>query len=279
MAKQRSPNYPAEPFSRALERVKEIYNKERQAAASGEVVAQHLGYSGLNGKSRRVISVLKDFGLLVPTGDGFKVSDKAVDILLLPQEDPTHQEALKALAFHPRIFKQLREQHGSQLPSEANLVHKMVRQGFTEMAAKEVIKNYRETIAFVDEATNDNLSEGEQEDELSDPTSGHELAVPGRELTAQHKASQPTRSGVPGANQAVQKPLTTLTESAIHGARASETVEVRLSPSCKVHLQYEGPVTQEAIEKLIRFLEWGKDTYPSMNDISNEDFVEAKDKF
>ena len=43
----------------------------------------------------------------------------------------------------------------------------------------------------------------------------------------------------------------------------AETLKVRVSPQCTATLLFDGPVTQRAIDKLLRQLELARDDYPA----------------
>ena len=89
----RSPNYPQLNLSDAIERARKIYKAEHIHRANDEVLAKNLGYNSLNGTSRSILSAMKKYGLLQADGDGFRVSDDAVDIIELPLDDPAHAQA------------------------------------------------------------------------------------------------------------------------------------------------------------------------------------------
>lgn len=200
---------------------------------------------------------MSDYGLIQPTDDGFKVSDDALDILLLPPSDPTHREAVSRLAFRPKVFAQLREEYGRELPSEINLKHKLVKSGFTESAAEDVISNYLATVATVGEAGEGSAMSEAEEALLDVDHEALDVAVKSarqRPVTAQgsadaRQAQAPARHSAYGSR-------------APDASRVSETSEVRLSPNCRVTLSFEGPVTRAAIDKLIAFLKWNSDSYP-----------------
>jgi len=52
-----------------------------------------------------------------------------------------------------------------------------------------------------------------------------------------------------------------------HAARHEE-LRYRLTPDCKVHLQFNGIATQEALRKLIAYLEMGIADFPKNSDKS-----------
>jgi hypothetical protein len=150
MAKHRSPNYPGMTLEKAIAKANAVYAKEHTHAAPKDVIAEHLGYTSLNGSSLTVIGALNHYGLLEPSGDGWRVSDDAVAILELPAGDPEYVAALRRCAFRPTLFAELEQQFGDKLPSEANLRHALIKQGFLPKAADEVIRVYRENLSSFD---------------------------------------------------------------------------------------------------------------------------------
>lgn len=153
MAKTRSPNYPQISLAEALDKVKKIYKAEHLHSASDEVIAKTLGYTGLNGRSMGVISAIKKYGLLVPEGAGYRVSDDVVNIVELSPEEPERINAVKKAAFAPQLFSELHETYGDHLPSDSNLRHFLIKKKFNPNTADEVIKLYRDTLGLVTDLT------------------------------------------------------------------------------------------------------------------------------
>jgi len=150
MAK-RSPNYPSLTLEQACERVRQVYEQEHTHAAPREVVAQALGYNGLNGSSLSVIGALAAYGLLEKAGTGtLKVSPDAVSVLELDEGHPQRCEALERLAFGPKLFADLKERFGETLPSDVNLKHFLIQEkDFLPKAAMDVIRVYRANLELV----------------------------------------------------------------------------------------------------------------------------------
>src|SRR5688572_26930584 len=109
MARVRSPNYPAMSLPAAIEKIRAVQGLEGKNAAPREVLAKHLGFSGLNGASATMLSALGKYGLLEQAGDGeAKVSPLAMTILY-PHDATEKREALQKAAFRPALFAKLRE--------------------------------------------------------------------------------------------------------------------------------------------------------------------------
>jgi len=147
--KGRSPNYPQLTLRDAVEKVRKVYQAEHTYKANKEVVAKDLGYNSLNGSSLTLIGALKRYGLLEAEGDGFRVSDDAVAILELSENDSERIAALKRAAFTSPLFAELHEIYGDRLPSDVNLRHDLIKRKFLPKAADEVVRIYRDNLELV----------------------------------------------------------------------------------------------------------------------------------
>lgn len=153
MAKTRSPSYPAIGLKEAVERVTLIYNNDYRNAIPRTVIAQHMGYSGLSGKSLGVLSALTKFGLLEGRGDESKVTELAVKIIVHPTGSPERSEALIEAASKPELFLEIENRFPGQKKSDQAIRSYLLMQKFIPVAADAVIRSYRETKEFVDRET------------------------------------------------------------------------------------------------------------------------------
>jgi len=148
MARSRSPNYPAVPLEEALTAIRQAYKKESRNKMSREVLAQHLGYSGLNGRSLGMIGALRAYGLIEGSGDELRIAEDAITVLEAPADSTDRNEALARLAFRPNLFQEIRSEFQTS-PSEANLRFWLIKRAFTSEAAAKAAKTYLDTIALV----------------------------------------------------------------------------------------------------------------------------------
>ena len=149
MAHQRSPNCPQITFLEAAEKGRMVYVKEHTHPAAKEVVAESLGYSGLNGRSLSLIGALRQYGIIEGNGDALRITDDAVAYFEL-EEGEARNEALSRMLFHPPFFQQIKDEFGDTLPSEPNLKHYLIKQGFLPKAAESVIRIYQENIRLAE---------------------------------------------------------------------------------------------------------------------------------
>lgn len=149
MARTRSPNYPYVGLPAAIERVRKLYDKEHQNRMSRTVVAQHLGFGGLNGIAMSVISALSKYGLLANIDDDLQVSNDALTILVDPADSEERTQALRRSALKPDLFSEVHKHFGGQIPSDINLLAYLQKHGFTANAAALAAKSFRETMQLI----------------------------------------------------------------------------------------------------------------------------------
>jgi hypothetical protein len=231
--KSRSPRYPQISLREAIGKVKMVYEKEHTHKADRTVIATDMGYAGLNGASAAVIASLRQYGLLERSGDAMRVSEDATTILELPPGDEQRSLAIQKAAQMPPLFAELNDAFGSKLPSDENLRLYLVKAGFNRNAATNLIRTYRDTLSLVKEEVEGYDAEGETEDGSQETS-----------RNMQHIRSAP---------QVEQS----------HIGNVSENLQYRLTDDCKVRVLFEGSVSQEAISKLIAYLNLGIDAFPS----------------
>lgn len=188
MARTRSPNYPYIGLPAAIERVRKLYDKDHRNRMSREVVVKHLGYGSLNGISLSVISALGKYGLLESIDSDLQVSDDAVVILVDPPDSPERSQALRRAAFKPEIFAGLHKHFGGQIPSEANLLAHLQKNGFTANAAAQAARSFRETMQLVSQQAPGYGGDGKTEDTRMPPSETQPLHDP---------LKQPSRTTAP----------------------------------------------------------------------------------
>ena len=237
----RSPNYPQMNITQAIERIRKVYSAEHTHSVPDQSIAAALGYTSLNGTSKVVLSSLKKFGLLIPSGDGFKVSQDAIAILELPVDDPTRIVAMHRSALRPPVFKQLYEKYGNDLPSDASLRHYLVGVGFESDAANQVIRHFKDTLNFMTAQS----AEHEERSEV-----GHE--------------EQPTKrtaeTNRPGLSH---NTVASASSSRPNSSSGTSQFRFQVAVGCSAEVSFTSQITREAIAKLIQYLNLSMDLYPT----------------
>src|SRR5690348_12092801 len=98
MATVRSPNYPNIPLSPALEAVRPVYLSDGRNKMSKLVLAKHLGYTSISGRSLGKIGAIRAYGLIEGSGDELRLSEDAITALMAPQGSSDRTAALARLA-------------------------------------------------------------------------------------------------------------------------------------------------------------------------------------
>jgi len=147
---KRSPRYPSDSLQDALERVRAVFEADRQNPIDRSTVAHHMGYSGISGASDKTISNLMQYGLLERIGKGeVRVSRLAVDILH-PEPGSTGAEELAEAAFKPKLFADLKSRF-DQTPSREALKSYLKREGFLERAINPIASAYLDTCHYLEQ--------------------------------------------------------------------------------------------------------------------------------
>jgi hypothetical protein len=153
MAKARSPHYPAIGLREALEKASAAYSRDYQTPTQRDVIAGHMGYNSLNGKSLGVLSALGKYGLLEGRGQEYRVSDLAVRIIAHPLGDPERAAAVQEAASRPDLFVELDKRFAGGKASDQAIRSYLLMQKFIPTAADAAIRAYRETKQLVEEET------------------------------------------------------------------------------------------------------------------------------
>lgn len=148
MAAHRSPNCPQISFEEASIRGRKVYDKEHTHPAPKAAVAEDLGYAGISGASLSMIGALRQYGILEGTSEAMRVTEDAVAYYEL-EDGPERADAMIRMVFNPPFFTALRQQFGDALPSESNLKHHLIKEGFLPKAAEDVIQVYRQNMSLV----------------------------------------------------------------------------------------------------------------------------------
>lgn len=253
MAKGRSPNYPSQTLSEAVERLRPVYNEIHTYVTPTEVFAENLGYTSLSGRALGLIATLKRYGLIDGEGKGMlRITGLAVSIMELPEGSAERGRALEQAAFTPELFSELRSEFPSDLPSDGLLRHHLVKKGFLPKAAEEIIRVFKANLDLVQE------SPEEYNPPMSSPTT---------------EAPTETRRREGGIRVGPARNVVEENEKFL--PQWEYRFNVSRSTIAKV-VFIGGEATQEAIAKLISVLEVQKDTFPTEDDLQAMERLDIK---
>src|SRR5438874_12768923 len=108
----RSPRYPGIPLDLAIERAKQLWEKEQLYPTNVQTALAHWGYAPKSGGGAVAIAALKSFSLIEDDGSGdartVRLTERAQQILL--SEDPMQvRSATQEAALAPTIHRDLWE--------------------------------------------------------------------------------------------------------------------------------------------------------------------------
>ena len=169
--RERSPNFPGIALDKAIERAREIFEREGRGAVPPEAILDAWGYNPGSGLGMVQLAALTQFGLLNDQGRGaerrLRLSQLALTILLDDQaHSPDRDKALRSSAMAPSIHRELWEYCEGELPpSNTGIRMWLIRdRKFTANGADQFIKQVRATFDFAGVGRDDSL-EPEPEDE------------------------------------------------------------------------------------------------------------------
>jgi hypothetical protein len=250
MAQPRSPRYPAIGLPEAIKGVRSVHAKDHLNKVSQEVVAQRMGSSSLNGRALSRISALRKYGLLSGTGDDLQVSQDALIIIADPVGSPERRAAITRAAHRPTLFAKLFKRYPDNVPSDDALRSYLMKEGFTSKGIGKAAKAFLDTVDLV-------TREGEEYNPADEEPEGKgdvQVQPDAGQLALSSKAPKVVVEAV-GSAQGLG------TASAV-GLGVEEVLRYRLTDVCSAQIQFDGPVNQAAIDKLVGLLNLQKDAYP-----------------
>jgi phage FluMu protein Com len=149
-ARHRSPNYPAVSLRDAVDRVRKLYEKDGKAGAPPELAAVHIGFASAHGQAMAALAALKKFGLVETVNGRLAPSQRAIEVLNLPEADLRRLQALKDAALSPAIYSDLAKAYcKTGFPSDDTLQSELVTyKGFNRSAVAGFVKDFKDTLDF-----------------------------------------------------------------------------------------------------------------------------------
>jgi hypothetical protein len=206
MAKARSPGYPTIGLREAIEKIKLVYAKDYQNKIPRKLVAEHMGYRSLNGKSLGVLSAIGKYGLLEGRADSNWVSDLALAIIAHDPGTPERAKAVSEAASRPELFAELDGKFQAGRFSDGAVRSYLMTQKFIPQAADAVIRSYRETKELVAEEVAGYSPASAPSNEQEGPTMTAVQAVESQYRTHVSSA-QPPAALIVGERELLRGPL------------------------------------------------------------------------
>lgn len=143
----RGASYPVIDLKKAVELIEMLLSAIGKASASKEDVAKALGYSGVNGKSKRVIAALIQYGLINGRASEHKLTELSLQ-LLFPDDDRYKREAIRRAAMKPGLFKVLIDKYaGGTIPGLLSNIL-VTSHGINPSSGEDAVKVFRSTLEY-----------------------------------------------------------------------------------------------------------------------------------
>jgi hypothetical protein len=233
---RRSPSYPRISLDRAVILAEKVYDSAYQSAVDTTTVLELMGYLGKSGPATAALSSVKQYGLIEGRDQALKVTPLALRILH-PTNDLERRMGLKEAVLAPQFYNEIRMQFEGKIPADQVLKSHLVRvHGFNPNGADDFIRILKDNRPYIDL------------DIEAHQTKEHE---------AENKESDKANTAIGVAPSAAAEDR----ESEMLGEPNRDIFRFRISPTCTVRIIFSGPVTQNALEKTIQYLELAKDSY------------------
>ncbi len=139
--------------------MRNMYQKGGKAGAPPKIAAVHIGFQTPHGQAMSVLAALKKFGLLEEVKDRLVPTQRAIEILHLPENDARRAQALKDAALDPPIYRELAEQHRTTgLPADDVLQSELkTYRDFNPNAVASFVKDFKDSLEFAGLSENGTL--------------------------------------------------------------------------------------------------------------------------
>ena len=146
----RSPNFPAIGLSDAITKARVLYEKDKRSLVSHGTILSHLGFGAkLSGSTARVISALRQFGLLEEEGGQLRVTEAATRLFTLSDSSPERLRALQECARKPAIYREILQHYADGLPSDAALSdYLLLAKKFNPASTDTFIRVFKASLEF-----------------------------------------------------------------------------------------------------------------------------------
>ncbi len=205
--KGRSPSYPGLDIEAALQRARDLYAKIKRHQSNVVVAVSHWGYTFGSGASNLTLASLKKYGFLEESGSGKDrkvcLTDLAERIIIDNRSNPDERNKLIIeAALKPKIHEKLFDKYEYSLLPDGDLIFELISDfKFTESGARELISQYRRTLAFIETIKSDKISS-------NSGSEGQEQGEDGAAHTpAPQQISPKNQQGEGGNVQTIQIPM------------------------------------------------------------------------
>lgn len=150
MVRMRSPNFPGIPLEAAIKAARQIYDKNRRAIIMREDAAKDIGYSGLTGRSLKIMGALNQYDLIENVGKGkVRVTVTAEEIFHGYPED-VKLAALHKAGSAPGLYNDIYDRFEAGVPGENAVRSFLFQKGFTNEGVERALRAFLETNRYLE---------------------------------------------------------------------------------------------------------------------------------
>jgi hypothetical protein len=150
MARMRSPNFPGLSLEDAVKFVKPVWDQNRRVLISREVAAKDLGYTGLTGRSLKVLGAMNQYGLIENKAGGQMRVSKLAEDILIGYPEAVKRAAVSEAGRTPSLFREIYERFEDHVPSENAVRSFLLQKGFTNAGVEKALRSFSETNRYVE---------------------------------------------------------------------------------------------------------------------------------
>jgi hypothetical protein len=145
MARMRSPNFPALTLEEAMKAASTLYSKVRKTTVDREAAAKELGYSGLTGRSLKVLGAMNQYGLIDNTSKGQCRVTELAETALHGFPEAEKIGAIQRAARSPGLFGAIYDEFGEGIESEHAIRSFLIKRGFTDSGVESALQSFLAT--------------------------------------------------------------------------------------------------------------------------------------
>lgn len=151
MVSGRSPAYPYIDLSTGIDFIHKIHGVAKGHNVNTESLAKQIGFSGLNGSSKKTLAALKYYGLIdQPHGSKeTKLSERALHIIHGVSGSQEQKQAIQEAFLAPSIYAYCWDTWGNDLISDEIIKsHLILKKGFNDSTVMKFISGYKKSLNF-----------------------------------------------------------------------------------------------------------------------------------
>lgn len=164
MVRMRSPNFPGISLEAAIKAARNIHDKNRCAVIMREDAAKDIGYSGLTGRSLKILGALNQYDLVENVGKGKVRVTKTTEEILHGYPDDVKLSALRRAGSAPALYHAIYERFEGEAVGDNAVRSFLIQKGFTNAGVEKALRAFSETNRYLEIA---GATESHRQDEQS----------------------------------------------------------------------------------------------------------------